>query len=415
MITTILPTRSFTSSVLDYNEGKVASYEAALVYSMNLEETHPSALYKVFEKLENNPRIQPSRTRSFHMAVNPGPDDTIDEEGVKRYVEDLMQYLGYGEQPVVVYRHNDIGRIHYHVVTSRFNAEGKKINGFIEGRRIKEFNLAFGEKYGFSVGAKKDGPDLPVGGPVVFDKYSSRYILQLNRALSEALKYPVTSRSQFQFLLRTMNVKCMFRQRKDGGYNTVLAGLDAKGKVVTRYYSMEKTWNRQAFDELNGRITEQKRMEKEGAVLSEKENVALVEMKAKVDFCLLHSKSMKDFIAHLKGLGLNAAAQRDADGNIQRVLVSDPEHHFLLDTAGGANRMAVSAFREAESSGRWTRPAPEKGSVVIKALKFPAAVMEELVRFIQRKVAEFKQRNSRGAAGTSSGKISSSASLGRKL
>ena len=142
---------------------------------------------------------------------------------------------------------------------------------------------------------------------------------------------------------------------------------------------------------------------------------ALVEMKAKVDFCLLHSKNMKDFIAHLKGLSLNAAAQRDADGNIQRVLVSDPEHHFLLDTAGGANRMSVSAFREAEASGRWTKPAPDKGNVVIKALKFPAAVMEELVRFIQKAVAEFRKKGGRGAAGTSSSGKKASVSIGRKL
>lgn len=399
MITTMLASRAYSEPVLDYNEGKVASFEAKVVHTMNLAESHPSALYETFGKMESNPRIPAqARSRSFHMAVNPGPDDTIDEEGVKQYVEDLMQYLGYGNQPVVVYRHEDIDRVHYHVVSTRFDENGRGIKSSMEGRRIKEFNETFGEKYGFRVGADKDSKELAGEEFKSFDVRKRNHMLQFDRLMTEALKYPVTSRSQFQFLMRAMNVRCTFRQRKDGGYNTILAGLDANGKQATRIYSMERTFGRQAFDELNGRIAEQKG--RTGEMASDAEEEALVELKAKVDFCLIHCMSMRDFIAHIKGLGLNCAVQRDRDGIIQRVLISDPEHHFLLDTsAGGKWRMLSSAFRDAESTGRWAKPSPEKVSMVVRALKFPASLLEEMMRFIQRKIAEFRTRRSVSAGG----------------
>ena len=37
-----------------------------------------------------------------------------------------MQEMGYDEQPYIVYLHNDIERVHLHVVSVRVNLSGKK-------------------------------------------------------------------------------------------------------------------------------------------------------------------------------------------------------------------------------------------------------------------------------------------------
>lgn len=388
MITTMLESRAFSRTALEYNEDKVNRYEAKLVHSMNMPATHPYAVFDTFEKMETNPRIPAqTRSRSFHMAVNPGPEDVIDEAGVIRYVDDLMNYLGYKDQPVVVYRHEDIGRIHYHVCSTRFNTKGQKINDSNEGYRILEFNKAFGDKYGFHVGANvKASERSDVETPKVFNKKCKNFLLTLDRLYTEALRYPVRSRSQMQALLLSMNVGCRFRQRKDGGYNVVLQGLDDAGRGVTRLYSMEKQVGREAFGELDGRIamTEEELQKRKST--NTPPSMETLELLAKMEFCISHSKSFSECAGLLKGLGMNLSSERNADGTLRRVLVADPETHSLVDAVKGGT-INIDVFRRMEASGKWKKPAARTGAA-IKVIKMPAEMMKELVAFIKERVQQ---------------------------
>ena len=58
-----------------------------------------------------------------------------------------MEALGYGKQPYIVFKHNDIAREHTHIVSLRVDGEGKKINDRFEKRRSKQIIDTLERKY----------------------------------------------------------------------------------------------------------------------------------------------------------------------------------------------------------------------------------------------------------------------------
>jgi hypothetical protein len=59
-----------------------------------------------------------------------------------------MQKMGYGDQPFIVYLHEDIERRHIHIVSSRVDENGTKIDGNFERRRSMNVCRELEQKYG---------------------------------------------------------------------------------------------------------------------------------------------------------------------------------------------------------------------------------------------------------------------------
>ncbi|MFC2659229.1 MAG: relaxase/mobilization nuclease domain-containing protein, partial [Segatella sp.] len=55
--------------------------------------------------------------------------------------------LGYGKQPYIVFKHNDIAREHIHIVSLRVDSRGQKINDKFEKRRSKKITDALERKF----------------------------------------------------------------------------------------------------------------------------------------------------------------------------------------------------------------------------------------------------------------------------
>lgn len=63
----------------------------------------------------------------FHVSLNPHPDDKLDDWELAEISREYMEKMGFGEQPYVVYKHNDIDRPHVHIVASFIDRDGKKV------------------------------------------------------------------------------------------------------------------------------------------------------------------------------------------------------------------------------------------------------------------------------------------------
>jgi hypothetical protein len=98
-------------SVLAYNQEKVNKEKARVLFSQ-----------RIIEPLEKNNCIG-DYTRSFesyilankktenpilHISINPDPEDVISDEQLSEIAQEYMQGLGYGDQPFLVYKHEDI-------------------------------------------------------------------------------------------------------------------------------------------------------------------------------------------------------------------------------------------------------------------------------------------------------------------
>ena len=96
-----------------------------------------------------------SKDVSFQMSINPNPaipGESLSDGEVLSLAKEIMDGLGYGNQPIVIYQHTDIDRHHYHVVSIRTNEKGKKIKDAQEQARLQDLALRLAGKYHYELG-----------------------------------------------------------------------------------------------------------------------------------------------------------------------------------------------------------------------------------------------------------------------
>lgn len=149
MVVKIQPASSNIATLLDYNDRKVDAGVAKVVHAEGFAEAIRDCIQ---ETLESKKRLSfRSDNVNFHASINPSATDNMSEETVVAFAKELMEKLGYGGQPLLIYQHSDTGRIHYHVVSSRIGPDGHKINDDFERRRCQDIMKELAPKYGFSV------------------------------------------------------------------------------------------------------------------------------------------------------------------------------------------------------------------------------------------------------------------------
>ena len=100
----------------------------------------------------------PDRCRTenpvVHISLNPHPDDRLTDTDMENIAREYMEKIGFGGQPYMVYKHEDIDRHHMHIVTIRVKEDGKAIsssNNFYQSKRAtreleKKYNLHTAER-----------------------------------------------------------------------------------------------------------------------------------------------------------------------------------------------------------------------------------------------------------------------------
>jgi hypothetical protein len=136
MIAKILkPTKNFSGilySELKINEGK-AFFSGAFNFPFKRDFTPPEVYLHYLENLAACAQ-KSVKNRQFHAIIS-----TKGKEHNKIFLTELaqkwMQKMGYGEQPYLVYFHEDTEHNHVHIVSCRIDKDGQRINPYMEGRR----------------------------------------------------------------------------------------------------------------------------------------------------------------------------------------------------------------------------------------------------------------------------------------
>lgn len=202
---------------------------------------------------------------AFHMSVNPGTaDKPLSETEMVSLIDEMMQMMGYGDCPYRIYKHTDIERQHYHVVSCRIGQDGKKINDSYENRRANRTAESLSEKYGYTVGSEEDSEKMTVrpSAPKIeegeaakepakvfvppFSPEDSTPITDQFRAFHrEAMQWTFTTPEQYMAILK-WRYNCEVDEL-DGGFT--YAGLDKKGKICTQILT-ESELSLPCFDEI---------------------------------------------------------------------------------------------------------------------------------------------------------------------
>ena len=103
--------------------------------------------------LEANHRVEKP---VVHISLNPSPKDHLTDEQLERIAREYLKKLGYGNQPYIIYKHEDIGRPHLHILTTCINEQGRKINDFQIRKRSWSICRYLERKYNLHPAEKQD-------------------------------------------------------------------------------------------------------------------------------------------------------------------------------------------------------------------------------------------------------------------
>ena len=222
---------------LGYNFKKVEKGEASILLTAELYQSKEGR-YTMEEVFADMEALIPKNCRTkktvFHCSLNPHPDEKLSDETLMQIAREYMEALGYGNQPYIVFKHNDIAREHIHIVSLRVDSRGQKINDRFEKRRSKQITDALEKRFGLIPSSKV--VDKAVEETPKIDTTQRNIKKQVASALRIVLKhYRFCSLGELNAILSKYNlaveeVKTEFRGKKYDGL--VYVPTDDKGDKV---------------------------------------------------------------------------------------------------------------------------------------------------------------------------------------
>ena len=325
---------------LGYNFKKVQHNEASVLCVNELREGFDGT-YRIDKVLRDMQALIPEKCRTkktvFHCSLNPHPDEKLSDEQLTQIAKEYMEALGYGNQPYIVFKHNDIAREHIHIVSLRIDGEGKKINDKFEKRRSKQVTDTLERKYDLIPSSKV--ADKAVEETPKIDITRGNIKEQVASVVRTVLKhYRFCSLGELNAILSAYNlaveeVKTEFRGKKYDGL--VYVPTDDKGnKAGTPIHASD-------IGRGVGYTAVQNRMQKS------KQNVKLliptVRNKVLQTMCT-SPNTEKELRQRLEEQGLRVVIRKNESGRIYGITFIDDEQGVALNGSRLGKGYAANVF-----------------------------------------------------------------------
>ncbi len=128
------------SATLNYNEKKVQKGVAECIAAGNfLLSVDQMNFYHKLNTFENRNKLnERATTKTIHISLNFAPSEKLSDETLKNIADNYMEKIGFGDQPFLVYRHDDAGHPHIHIVSTLIREDGTRINTHRIGQNQSE-------------------------------------------------------------------------------------------------------------------------------------------------------------------------------------------------------------------------------------------------------------------------------------
>jgi hypothetical protein len=281
---------------------------------------------------------QSTTTRGIiHISLNPHPDDKISDDQLADIGREYMERLGFGGQPYMIFKHEDIDRQHLHIVSTRVRSDGTLIgdkNNYEKSKRITD-NLE--KKYGLHPKDKKQGEAWQLS---LVDASRS----DLKKQVANAIKplttmYQFQSLGEFRALLSLYNIGVEKVEGNNQGHKytgLVYSALDADGSRVGKPLKSSlfgKSYGIEALEQM---------MKQSGEEI--KTNKQATKTKALVSASLNDSRTGSEFRADLQGKGIDLVLRYGNGGRLFGVTFIDHNSRIVLNGSALGKEFSANAL-----------------------------------------------------------------------
>ena len=329
------------AGALGYNFKKIVSGDASVLLAEGLY-ANPGGSYTMEEVLSDMQAAIPKKCRTknvvFHCSLNPHPDEKLSDEQLTQIAQEYMQALGYGEQPYIVFKHNDIEREHIHIVSLRVNSAGEKINDKFENRRSKRITDHLERKYGLipSTPSKEQKTNSPASQENLTSDNIRSEIAQTLRGV--LMHYHFCSLGEFKAILGAYQltieeVKNTYRGREYNGF--VYAPTDEAGNKLCPPLHASKIGRGVGYTALQSKMRQSKQRIK--PFLPEIRQRVLAVMRTS-------PRTEEELLASLEKSGLRCLIRKSEGGRIYGITFIDDNLGIALNGSRLGKGYAAKQF-----------------------------------------------------------------------
>ena len=327
---------------LGYNFKKVQHNEAAVLCVNELRKGFDGT-FQMDKVLADMQKAIPEQCRTkktvFHCSLNPHPDEKLSDERLTQIAKEYMEALGYGNQPYIVFKHNDIAREHIHIVSLRVDFDGNKINDKFEGRRSKKITNALEKKYNL-IPSSKVSERTTTETPKV-NVVQGNIKEQVANTVRSAMKhYTFCSLGELNAVLRKYNlaveeVKTEYRGKQYDGL--VYVPTDDKGNKVSTPIHASDIGRGVGYTAVQNKMLKSKQMV----------NPLIPTVRRKVLEVMRTSPHTEERLRQrLEKQGLQVVIRKNDNGRIYGITFIDDEKGIALNGSRLGKGYAANKFNE---------------------------------------------------------------------
>jgi len=342
-------TGSSIYGALAYNMDKMEEQEATVIHTSRMMHdpacrdiiSMDRALLSFEPYLAENRQHGKTRKPVVHISINPSIGDNLSDGQYRRIVDDYMEKLGYGNQPYIVFRHNDIDREHIHVVTVNVDEYGKKIGDSYQKRRSEGICRELELKYGLrQVGNEKSEEYRQYIKPVDYRKGD------IKRQMSNTIRsiidgYSFQSLGEYNALLSCFNIQSKYVKGLDNDnlyHGIVYSTTDNQGNYIGNRIKSSRLGKFAGYNALTKAMLKTKKDIQELPVPYKAKNIIA---KAKAE-----SGSIREFTGKLKEHKIDVFLRYNEEGRLYGVTFIDHKDRIAFNGSRIGKQFSANAMND---------------------------------------------------------------------
>lgn len=336
-------------NILNYNEQKVkAGLAVCLEAGFYPVDAADLNFHQKLRRLEMLTELnQRTKYNSVHISLNFDPSEKLPDDLLKEISEVYLDKLGFAGQPYLLYRHEDAGHPHLHIVTTNIQPDGKAIHLHNLGKRKseptrKEIEIKYGLIKAEESKLQRSYKLKPVNAArVLYGKSETK------RAIGNVLQtvlplYKYASLAELNAVLRLYNIVAdrgdensrIFRHS-----GLVYRVLDENGNKVGVPIKASLFFKDTTLKFLEGKFEANK--------LAKDDPKAKLRLKNAIDLYFLgRDKSLEGLVAALKKQGVDTVVRRNEQGLIYGVTYVDHQSKCVFNGSNLGKAYSANAIRE---------------------------------------------------------------------
>ena len=279
------------------------------------------------------PKMGKTKKPVLHISLNPHPEDKLTDQDFEILAREYLDKLGFGEQPYILYKHEDIDRHHIHIVTVNVNEQGKRLNQAFLFRRSKKITSELEDKYNLHKAQRERvSPDTPITklDPAGDIKRQLANIVKL-----VGMRWQFQTLGEYNAILSLYNIRCEATDGKVNGreyHGLVYFATNDAGETIANPFKASR------LGKFASRSAVENKFERSATSINLKPSRRIISS------VINDSSGKDDFIAKLREKGIDILIRENNDGRIYGVTFIDHNTHTVLNGSRLGREFSANAF-----------------------------------------------------------------------